>query len=105
MYNICFPVTDSFKPSTVNQFHQEVGLAGCSDDVYEDIQSFLWGNKDGDLDEGELIKAAIARSLEQDIHPEHDIKLVESLKNFQQQVKDQDTCTFVILRKGCCKHA
>lgn len=99
MYNINFPVTDSFKPPSVSQLHQEVGLAGCSDDIFEDVQNFLWGETDENLDEGELIKAAIARSIEEDVHPADDIKLKESLENFQQQVKDEETCEVVILRK------
>ena len=66
------------KPSTDKQLHQGATLGGCSDDVFEDIQNFLWGNTDDNLDEGELIKAAIARSLEENIHPEDDIKLMES---------------------------
>ena len=94
-----FPVTGSLKPTTDKQHHQGAGLCSCSDDVFEDIQNFLWGNADDSLDEGELIKAAIARSLEQDIHPADDIKLVESLVNFQKQVKDQETCEVVVLRK------
>ena len=94
-----FPVTGSMKPSTDKQLHQGAALGGCSDDVFEDIQNFLWGNTDDNLDEGELIKAAIARSLEEDIHPEDDIKLMESLLKFQEQVKCQETCEVLVLRK------
>lgn len=98
-YNINFPITDSFKPPGVNQLHQEVGLAGCSDAIFEDIQNFFWGETDENLDEGELIKAAIARSMEEDIHPVDDMKLKETLGNFQKQVNDQETCEIVILRR------
>jgi len=87
------------KPSTDKQLHQGAALGGCSDDVFEEIQNFLWGNTDDNLDEGELIKAAIARSLEEDIHPEDDIKLMESLLKFQEQVKCQETCEVLVLRK------
>jgi hypothetical protein len=58
-------------------------LAGCSDDIFEDIQNFFLGETDENIDEGELIKAAVAGSFEQDIHPADDIKLIESLENFQ----------------------
>ena len=94
-----FPVTGSMKPSTDKQLHQGAALGGCSDDVFEDIQNFLWGNTDDNLDEGELIKATITRSLEEDIHPEDDIKFMESLLKFQEQVKCQETCEVLVLRK------
>ena len=35
----------------------------------------------------ELIITALASSLEKDVHPEDDIKLMESLLKFQEQVK------------------
>jgi hypothetical protein len=74
-------------------------LVPCDDDVCDDIINFFWGDTDDNLDEEELIKAAVARSLEQDIHPIDGVKLKESLEHFQKQVKEQETCEVLILRK------
>lgn len=93
-----FFLADTNTSPAVRQSQQETLRSRC-EDVFSDVQDFLWGMIDDDVDEGELVKAAIARSLEQDIRPADDIKLVESLDNFRQQVKDQETCEIVVLRK------
>lgn len=84
---IIFHVTDSHVPPTVDQ------------NLFDDIQHFFWGETDDNLDEEELLKAAIARSLEKDTCPADDVKLKESLEKFQQQVNDLETCDVLILRK------
>lgn len=64
------------------------------------IQEFFWDETEGMLlDEEELTKAAIARSLEEEMHPKEDIELQQLLEQFQQQVKGKETCPIVILRK------
>lgn len=78
-----------------------LGLAdSCSDEVLDDIQQFFWGEGDDSLDEDELIKAAIARSLQGNAQPADVVKLQELLEEWhQQQVKKLETCELVILRK------
>lgn len=96
------PCTDLQESQAVNQSEQET-LFACGEDVMEDFQDFMWGMMDDDVGEEELVKAAIARSLEEEIRPIDDMKLVELLESFRKQVKNEESCEIVVLRRKLLK--
>ena len=62
-------------------------------------EEFLWGDWE-EVDEDELVKAAIARSLDNQQNKAEDIELLQLVDEFQKDVINyNETCSVVVLRK------
>lgn len=66
-------------------------------------EEFLWGDFD-EIDENELVRAAIARSLENQSNSTEDIELQQLIEAFQKETAHHcETCSIVVLRKKLLK--
>lgn len=66
-------------------------------------EEFLWGDFD-EIDENELVRAAIARSLENQSNSTEDIELQQLIEAFQKETSHHcETCSIVVLRKKLLK--
>ena len=83
-------------PSCTNTSRNTLGSSATSSSVPEE---FMWGDCE-EVDEDELVKAAIACSLNNQKNETEDIELLQLIEDFQKEtIKPIETCTAVVLQK------